>query len=182
MSANVEIPTRYLTCAETAKLVRKALKAEFPGVKFSVRSSTYAGGASIDVRWTDGPTVASVEEVTNCYRASDFNGMIDLKEPRDSILYASEDGTYEQVRYGADFISGEREYSPEIKQAVEAQIAALSGRPFDGSAYYDDVDVCHFDGFDKPGELSRCSGHRAENGWTLVHRYLWPRDLTGGLV
>ena len=38
----------YLTCAETAKLVRSALKAAFPGVKFSVCSSTYSGGASID--------------------------------------------------------------------------------------------------------------------------------------
>ena len=30
--------TNYLTCAETAKLVRSALKTEFPGVRFSVRS------------------------------------------------------------------------------------------------------------------------------------------------
>lgn len=30
--------TRYLTCAETAKLVRKALKEAFPDVKFSVEA------------------------------------------------------------------------------------------------------------------------------------------------
>lgn len=36
----------YQSCAETAKLLRQALKESFPGVKFSVRSSTYAGGAS----------------------------------------------------------------------------------------------------------------------------------------
>lgn len=35
---------RYLSCAETAKLVRQALKEAFPGVKFGVRSSTYSGG------------------------------------------------------------------------------------------------------------------------------------------
>ena len=45
MSAEV----RYLTCAETAKLARAALKQAFPGVRFSVRSDTYAGGASIHV-------------------------------------------------------------------------------------------------------------------------------------
>ena len=43
--------TKYLSCAETAKLVRTALKKNFPGVKFSVRSSVYSGGASIDVSW-----------------------------------------------------------------------------------------------------------------------------------
>ena len=41
--------TKYFTCAETAKLIRQSLKEAFPGVKFSVRSSTYSGGASIDV-------------------------------------------------------------------------------------------------------------------------------------
>ncbi|WP_180273430.1 LPD29 domain-containing protein [Pseudomonas amygdali] len=33
--------TRYLTCAETAKLVRKSLKEAFPDAKFSVRGNTY---------------------------------------------------------------------------------------------------------------------------------------------
>ena len=49
--------TIYLRCAETAKLLlRAALKEAFPEVAFSVRSRTYAGGASIDVTWRDGPT------------------------------------------------------------------------------------------------------------------------------
>ncbi|WP_338423309.1 LPD29 domain-containing protein, partial [Xylella fastidiosa] len=47
--------TKYLTCAETAKLVRKALKESFPDIKFSVKSSNYSGGASIRVSWIDGP-------------------------------------------------------------------------------------------------------------------------------
>lgn len=37
---------KYLSCAETAKLLRQALKESFPGVKFSVRSSVYSGGAN----------------------------------------------------------------------------------------------------------------------------------------
>ncbi len=55
--------TEYLSCAETAKIVRGALKAAFPGVRLSVRSDTYAGGASVDVRWTDGPNREAVESV-----------------------------------------------------------------------------------------------------------------------
>ena len=53
----------WLSTAETAKLVRKALKKAFPGMKFSVRSSNYANGSSIDVSWTDGPTMKAVDEV-----------------------------------------------------------------------------------------------------------------------
>lgn len=70
---------RYLTCAETAKLVRAALNTAFPGVTFSVRSKTYSGGASIDVGWTDGPETAEVDKVAKAYEGADFDGSIDLK-------------------------------------------------------------------------------------------------------
>ena len=59
--------SEYLTVAETAKLVRQALKQQLPGVKFSVRSSSYSGGASIDVTWTDGPQTAAVDAVVRPY-------------------------------------------------------------------------------------------------------------------
>jgi hypothetical protein len=45
------VPTVRYTTVETAKEIRKALKAAFPKVKFSVRSHCYAGGASIDVSY-----------------------------------------------------------------------------------------------------------------------------------
>ena len=70
----------YLTCAETAKLLRKALKDAFPAVKFSVRSDTYSMGASIDVRYTDGPPQKTVERVASRYAGAAFDGSIDLKE------------------------------------------------------------------------------------------------------
>lgn len=35
---------KWLSCSDTAKLVREVLKKQFPGTKFSVRSKTYAGG------------------------------------------------------------------------------------------------------------------------------------------
>ena len=41
--------TQYYSVKDTAKLVRQALKEAFPGVKFGVRCSSYAGGASIGV-------------------------------------------------------------------------------------------------------------------------------------
>jgi hypothetical protein len=69
---------RYLSCAETAKLIRTALKKNFPGIKFSVRSNTYAGGASIDVGWTDGPTGKEVDAVVKLFEGGRFDGMIDM--------------------------------------------------------------------------------------------------------
>src|SRR5438105_5067216 len=72
--------------ADTAKLVRAALGETFKGTRFSVRSSTYSGGASIDVRWTDGPTGEQVDAVAQLYAGATFDGMIDLKSYHSSIL------------------------------------------------------------------------------------------------
>lgn len=116
---------RYVSCVDTAKLVRKALKAEFPTTKFSVRSSSYSGGASIDVSWTDGPTGAQVDAVTFLYRGATFDGMTDMKSHHDSIL-ATEDGA-EVVHFGADYIIGQRDISPEWRRKLEAEICEFAG-------------------------------------------------------
>jgi len=63
-----------------AKNMRKLLKASFPGIKFSVKTSRYAGGSSIDVRWTDGPLGSDVEEIANRFAGGSFDGMQDLYE------------------------------------------------------------------------------------------------------
>ena len=102
--------TTYLPCAETAKLLRQALKAAFPGVKFSVRSSVYAGGASIDVSWTDGPTEPDVEHITRLYTGATFDGMVDMKSYH-SALIATPDGDVIEVHHGADFIFTHRKLS-----------------------------------------------------------------------
>lgn len=76
----------YLSCAETAKLIRVALRRAFPAVKFGVRSRTYSGGASIDVSWTDGPCQREVEAVAEIYAGGRFDGMIDLAYSVDHVL------------------------------------------------------------------------------------------------
>lgn len=133
----------YLSCAETAKLIRAALKRAFPGAKFSVRSNTYSGGASIDIGWTDGPIPAEVEAVTGAYSGADFDGMIDLKTyndswllPDGSVAFASTPGTVgsrgvipaadnpapvpgaRRVHFGADYVFAQRD--------VSAALAALA--------------------------------------------------------
>ena len=111
--------SKYFSCAETAKLVRQSLKEAFPGVKVSVRSSTYSGGASIDVSWTDGPNAVQVESITKGYKAAYFDGSIDYQ----GSIHHMMDG--EPVRFGADYITSTRHYSD---IAVERAIASVSRR------------------------------------------------------
>jgi Large polyvalent protein associated domain 29 len=96
---------KYFSCAGTAKLIRQSLKEAFPGVKFSVRSSTYSGGASISVSWTDGPNAAQVESITRGFKASYFDGSIDYQ----GSIHHMMDG--EQVTFGADYITSTRIHS-----------------------------------------------------------------------
>lgn len=92
------VETTYLTCADTAKLIRGALKEYFPGVVFSVKSKTYSGGASITVSWTDGPTYDEVRRVAGAFAGASFDGMIDLKSYHTSVWNG------QPVHFGADFV------------------------------------------------------------------------------
>ncbi len=104
---NPEEPTkRWVSLADTAKLIRQDLKRHFPGIKFQVRSKSYSGGSSINVRWTDGPVQKDVESVIKVYEGAEFDGMIDLKSYVDREM---PDGTI--VHYGVDYVFANREYS-----------------------------------------------------------------------
>lgn len=110
--------TKYISAADTAKLARQILKEAFPGVKFSVRSKTYSGGASIDIGWTDGPVTSQVESQVAVLEGSYFDGMIDYKGSR----YARLDG--EEVHFCANFIHCNRSYSDAL---LEKGIAVVAG-------------------------------------------------------
>lgn len=60
---------------QTAVAIRSALRQAFPGVKFSVRMATGTGHGWISVCWTDGPTSAQVDQVTQAYESSRWSGM-----------------------------------------------------------------------------------------------------------
>lgn len=125
---------RYLTVSETAKLIRIQLKKQFPNTKFSVRSSSYSGGASIRISWIDGQTQKTVERYVRGFEGSSFDGMNDLKSYQDcwllpdgSAVLAERPESYggsipgyvsdaphpnaELVSFGADFVFCNREIS-----------------------------------------------------------------------
>lgn len=108
--------TDYLTCAQTAALVRKALKESVPDIKFSVRSNTYSGGASIRVVWTDGPNEILVDSVIGHLKASYFDGGIDY---RGSIFHMVNG---RPVRLGADSINLHREYTDALTELAIGRV------------------------------------------------------------
>ncbi len=142
MTVSIASTTERLSCAQTAALVRKALKERFPSIPFSVRSKTYSGGASIDIGWTDGPTSKQVEEVTHRFEGASFDGMIDLKSYHDSTLNGR------RVHFGADFIFTQRAISPAFAATIAATVTAQYGITAD-----DDI---HAIAHTLPYPISRC--------------------------
>jgi hypothetical protein len=143
---------KHLTVAETAKLVRAALKKELPATKFSVRSDSYAGGASIRIRWTDGPSVKRVDMIAKQFEGSKFDGMIDLKTnhtcwllPDGTAMIARDYGTegsrgvnapinHKQphddavlVSFGADYVFTERTASVALARKAQKKVVEFWG-------------------------------------------------------
>lgn len=113
---------QYLSCAETAVMIRSVLKESFPGVKFSVRSSVYAGGASININYQDGPNVDAVKSAVSIFEASYFDGSIDYK----GLNFTAIDG--QEVRFGCDFVFVNRKVSDEVyAAAIDALYEKFAG-------------------------------------------------------
>lgn len=110
--------TRRIDTVEVAKMLRRTLKESFHGVKFSVRSSRYSMGCSIDVYWTDGPSQDAVQEVCNLYQGATFDSMIDLKSHHDTVL-VGDDGP-ELVHMAADYVFAHRTVSEEYHDMARA--------------------------------------------------------------
>lgn len=115
-----------------ARNVRSELKAAFPGVKFSVRTSRFSGGDSLDISWTDGPTTKQVEEVTNKYKAGSFDGMVDL------YTYNTTEFT---EKYGdAKYIGTSRKYSVEFLEKVAQIVSEKYGKEAPAISSYNNGD------------------------------------------
>jgi len=157
----------YIDSPEVAKIIRKDLKDKFPGQKFSVKTSKYSGGSSINVDWTDGPTTKAVDEVIKRYAGASFDAMQDLKE------YHKSEYQGKTVRFGSDYVFSQRDYSVSaftafveaerlywgLPEAVEVKVTSS------GSPYIEDIRV------DNAREWLQ----------TLVMRRAFETDLTNGI-
>lgn len=119
---NTQAPrAQYIDTVQVARLIRASLKESFPGTKFSVRSERYAGGSSINIGWTDGPTERQVEAISARFQGASFDGMTDLKSYHQSIL----DG--EPARFMADFVFVRRRMTREYAQRCGERAAQRFG-------------------------------------------------------
>ena len=109
---------RELTeAAKAAKAIKAELKKAFPSIKFSVRSSNFSMGNSVDIGWTNGPPDKAVEEITDKYEYGHFDGMIDLYK-------------YSNVREDipqAKYVFARRTLTDEIRATKKAEIAKEFG-------------------------------------------------------
>lgn len=137
--------TKYLSCKETAALVRQQLAACFPGQKFSVRSDTYSGGASVRVRWTDGPTEKDVDRAVARYENSWFDGMQDLRHYHDETLVTLPGQQLPvPVVFGANYVTTSRDLSPGYAAQLHEAAAELVKRQFGRETYDRDERVPEF--------------------------------------
>lgn len=100
-----------------AKNCRIELKAAFPGVKFSVRTSRFSGGDSIDVQWTDGTTSDQVSAIVDRYTAGSFNGMDDS--------YTYSDNAWRAAFGDAKYVHTKRDDSD---RAIESAIRTVRAK------------------------------------------------------
>lgn len=138
--------TTYISCAETAKLIRQELKSNFPGIKFSVRSKEYSGGASIRVEWLDGPSDNAVEYVVGKFEGATFDPSIDLKS------YVTSEWEGEEVNFGADYIHCNRRLSRVFLETVLQQFCKRFGTAMPTIQGKDDnawIDAYAFDHHDQ---------------------------------
>lgn len=68
------------THAKCAKEMRKELNEAYPLVKFSIRSSSFAGGTSVDISWEGGPEIKEIYKIVDKYRYGVFDLWTDCYE------------------------------------------------------------------------------------------------------
>jgi hypothetical protein len=155
-------PVKRIDIVDVAKIVRGKLKERFPGQKFSVRSSRYSGGSSIDVSWVDGPTTKQINALIGHYKGASFDGMIDLKS-----YHNSTDETGAEVHYSNDYIFAQRELSKESK-LYAWELACKNWNLDSALAYWEDSKW--------GGQLKFTSFERLHGGNDTAQDY-WRKEL-----
>lgn len=106
------------THAAAARAIRNELKAH--GISGSVRSRTFAGGTSVDVRITEDVLPATLQQIkafAKQYQYGHFDGMTDCYN------YDNDRPDLPQVKY----VSVDYHASPELRDEVEKYVAKING-------------------------------------------------------
>jgi hypothetical protein len=103
-----------------AKNIRIELARAFHCVKFSVKTSRFSMGDSIDVRWIDGPTSEQVNAIIGAYEAGTFDGSTDSYNYRDDDAFVEAFGD-------AKYIHASRDHSDQMLASVIARVCRRLG-------------------------------------------------------
>lgn len=164
------VTRRYISAKDQSKAAREILRREFPGVKFSVRTQHHT---SVNVSWTDGPTDAAVSAAIGHLAGGWFDGMTDSYN-HESDLMANDDGTFEIVSSGAQYVFTRRDISDDWRDEI---IRTFADRLGEAITYPDDAWRKVALHVDRDGELYRMRDHQdSEYVADLLHRYTYPRS------
>jgi hypothetical protein len=105
--------------AETAKVIRTTLKQHYPAVGFTVKSHNFAGGDSVNVDWTDGPTTEAINRLIAEYESGTFDPTCDLYE------YRTDKPNHPTAKY----VGTSRHFSPAVYAAKRAELVKKYGIP-----------------------------------------------------
>jgi len=110
---------KFINLQETLKLIRKALKEAFPGVRFYVKKD----GNSVRVRWVDGPGKSQVKALLGRFSGEGFDGMQDLRYSKS----VRDTETGERITFGTSFIFTERAFSLIVAETLQEIIQQKTG-------------------------------------------------------
>lgn len=142
---------------ETAAAMRKALRAAFPGIKFSVRMSTGTAHGWLTVSWADGPIERDVMKIGDGFRSLRFDGMDDAyhqveqtgpirytcsgvnysRRMGEAGCYAVVDAVNAVVEDSETVFAAQTPYGSWRLEGITEEISAEAARRLDVSNYFD---------------------------------------------
>ena len=172
------IPTKTV-----AALLRKALRTQFPGVRFSVRCSTGTAAAWINVAYDDGPTTRQVDAIAHGFEGRSFNGMTDTYDDNGTTLVAGEAGEMpSELRYCCDGILTTRNYTAAGHLEAQRIVRERSNMPHlvlcdNAGVLVADRDLTGGQGFEF-NDGDRAWQYPTLSAWEAVRFLLQHTDLT----
>lgn len=103
--------------AQCAKAIRKDLKIAFPNIKFSVRSSNFAGGNAVDISYDNWVPTEQIQSIVSKYKYGTFDWMTDCYN------YDNRDDSIPQSKY----VMVHRNITNDIRQTEKEQLANSYG-------------------------------------------------------
>ncbi|MFE6714041.1 DUF3560 domain-containing protein [Streptomyces sp. NPDC057695] len=136
--------SQYIATKHVSAELRRRLKVEFPGAKFSVRTGTGTGSAWISVSWTDGPDTEAVNRIAAPLHGAHWDGQNETYVQTNNEVTVTVDGKQITGKPLVDGINTHRDFSDDVLAEAKALwSAAFNGADPDAAdAMRDTAYVC----------------------------------------